>query len=42
MALGECQGFVFLSLEDEMGISNAIVTPGVYEQYRRLVTAASS
>jgi error-prone DNA polymerase len=29
---------VFLSLEDETGISNAIVTPAVYEQYRRVVT----
>jgi error-prone DNA polymerase len=35
---GTAKGFVFLSLEDETGISNAIVTPIVYEQYRRLVT----
>lgn len=35
---GTAKGFVFLSLEDETGISNAIVTPTVYEQYRRLVT----
>jgi error-prone DNA polymerase len=35
---GTAKGFVFLSLEDETGISNAIVTPAVYEQYRRLVT----
>jgi error-prone DNA polymerase len=35
---GTAKGFVFLSLEDETGISNAIVTPKVYEQYRRLVT----
>jgi error-prone DNA polymerase len=35
---GTAKGFVFLSLEDETGISNAIVTPNVYEQYRRLVT----
>jgi error-prone DNA polymerase len=35
---GTAKGFVFLSLEDETGISNAIVTPRVYEQYRRLVT----
>jgi len=35
---GTAKGFVFLSLEDETGISNAIVTPSVYEQYRRLVT----
>jgi error-prone DNA polymerase len=35
---GTAKGFVFLSLEDETGISNAIITPIVYEQYRRLVT----
>jgi len=35
---GTAKGFVFLSLEDETGISNAIVTPAVYEQYRRIVT----
>jgi error-prone DNA polymerase len=35
---GTAKGFVFLSLEDETGISNAIVTPRVYEQYRSLVT----
>jgi len=32
------RGLVFLSPEDETGISNAIVTPAVYEQYRRVVT----
>ena len=35
---GTAKGFVFLSLEDETGISNAIVTPAVYELYRHLVT----
>ncbi len=35
---GTAKGFVFLSLEDETGISNAIVTPAVYEQYRRVVS----
>ena len=30
---GTAKGFVFLSLEDETGISNAIVTHAVYEQY---------
>lgn len=35
---GTAKGFVFLSLEDETGIANTIVTPSVYEQYRRLVT----
>jgi error-prone DNA polymerase len=31
---GTAKGFVFLSLEDETGISNAIVTPDVFEQNR--------
>src|SRR6202522_4502491 len=35
---GTAKGFVFLSLEDETGVSHAIVTPAVYEQYRRVVT----
>jgi error-prone DNA polymerase len=35
---GTAKGFVFLSLEDETGISNAIVAPDVYAQYRPLVT----
>jgi error-prone DNA polymerase len=35
---GTAKGFVFLSLEDETGISNAIITPDVYEQHRVLVT----
>jgi error-prone DNA polymerase len=35
---GTAKGFVFLSLEDETGISNAIVTPAIYEKYRRVVT----
>ncbi|HUI42828.1 MAG TPA: error-prone DNA polymerase [Terriglobia bacterium] len=34
---GTAKGFVFLSLEDETGIANAIVTPDVFEQYRVLV-----
>ena len=29
---GTAKGFVFLSLEDETGISNAIITPDVFEQ----------
>jgi len=35
---GTAKGFVFLSLEDETGIANVIVTPDVYEQQRMLVT----
>jgi error-prone DNA polymerase len=31
---GTAKGFVFLSLEDETGIANAIVTPGVFEEHR--------
>jgi len=35
---GTAKGFIFLSLEDETGISNIIVNPDVYEQHRVLVT----
>jgi error-prone DNA polymerase len=35
---GTAKGFVFLSLEDETGIANAIITPDVFERYRALVT----
>jgi error-prone DNA polymerase len=35
---GTAKGFVFLSLEDETGVSNAIVTPAVYELHRQVVT----
>ncbi len=31
---GTAKGFVFLSLEDETGISNAIITPGIFDQNR--------
>jgi error-prone DNA polymerase len=31
---GTAKGFVFLSLEDETGIANAIVTPDLFEQNR--------
>jgi error-prone DNA polymerase len=31
---GTAKGFVFLSLEDETGISNIIVTPQLFEKYR--------
>ena len=37
---GTAHGFMFLSLEDETGISNAIVEPDLFDQYREaLVTA---
>jgi error-prone DNA polymerase len=32
---GTAKGFVFLSIEDETGIANAIVTPDLYDRYRR-------
>jgi error-prone DNA polymerase len=31
---GTAKGFVFLSLEDETGIMNAIVTPGTFDRYK--------
>jgi error-prone DNA polymerase len=34
---GTAKGFVFLSMEDETGIMNAIVTPALYEQNRLTV-----
>ncbi len=35
---GTAKGFVFLSLEDETGIANVIITPGLFEEHRLLVT----
>jgi len=35
---GTAKGFVFISLEDETGVSNAIVTPDLFEETRLLVT----
>ncbi len=34
---GTAKGFLFLSLEDETGISNAIVTPDIYDHNRTVV-----
>jgi len=34
---GTARGFVFLSLEDETGIANAIITPDLFEEYRLLL-----
>jgi error-prone DNA polymerase len=34
---GTARGFVFLSLEDETGISNVIITPQIYEKYHLLI-----
>jgi error-prone DNA polymerase len=38
---GTAKGFVFLSLEDETGISNIIVPPTLYEQTRLLIASES-
>lgn len=38
---GTAHGFVFISLEDETGISNAIVTPALFENQRLLITQES-
>ena len=35
---GTAKGFVFISLEDETGVSNAIVHPNLFERYRLLIT----
>ena len=34
---GTAKGFVFLTLEDETGLVNVIVSPDVYERYRRVI-----
>jgi error-prone DNA polymerase len=36
---GTAHGFVFLSLEDETGISNAIITPDLFEKNRLLLVS---
>ncbi|MCD6051271.1 MAG: polymerase alpha subunit, partial [Verrucomicrobia bacterium] len=38
---GTAKGFVFLSLEDETGISNVVVTPDLFETQRLLITEES-
>jgi error-prone DNA polymerase len=35
---GTAKGFVFVSLEDETGVSNAIVEPDLFEQFRLVIT----
>ncbi len=37
---GTAKGFVFLSLEDETGVANAIITPDLFQKNRLLLTAA--
>jgi error-prone DNA polymerase len=36
---GTAKGFVFLSLEDETGIGNAIITPDIMDQHRVVITS---
>jgi error-prone DNA polymerase len=36
---GTAKGFVFLSLEDETGIANVIVTPGLFDRHRLVVVS---
>ncbi|MEO6569117.1 MAG: error-prone DNA polymerase [Opitutaceae bacterium] len=35
---GTAQGFVFISLEDETGIANAVVVPDLFERLRLIIT----
>lgn len=37
---GSAQGVIFMTLEDETGVANAIVWPKVFEQYRPVVMGA--
>ena len=37
---GTAKGFIFLSMEDETGIANVIVTPDLYERQRLIVTGS--
>jgi error-prone DNA polymerase len=37
---GTAKGFVFLSLEDETGISNIIITPDVFAEFKRVIVDA--
>ena len=35
---GTAKGFVFISLEDETGVSNAIIDPDLFERFRLVIT----
>ena len=35
---GTAKGFVFISLEDETGVSNAIIEPDLFEHFRLVIT----
>jgi error-prone DNA polymerase len=36
---GTAKGFVFLSLEDETGVANAIINPQLFQKHRLLITS---
>ncbi len=36
---GTAKGFVFLSLEDETGVANAIINPQLFQKNRLLITS---
>jgi len=38
---GTAKGFVFLSMEDETGVMNAIIEPGTYDRYKLAVVGES-
>jgi error-prone DNA polymerase len=37
---GTAKGFIFLSMEDETGIANVIITPGLFERQRLVITSS--
>ncbi|MGH6916813.1 MAG: OB-fold nucleic acid binding domain-containing protein, partial [Geminicoccaceae bacterium] len=37
---GTASGVIFITLEDETGVANLVVWPGVFERYRRVVLGA--
>lgn len=39
---GTAKGFVFVSLEDETGIANAVVVPALFESLRHMITQESA
>jgi error-prone DNA polymerase len=39
---GTAKGFVFITLEDETGFANAIVTPDLYERHRQVILGTSA
>ena len=35
---GTAKGFVFLTMEDETGVANIIITPQLFDKYRLIIT----